>query len=255
MAALSRGKPMRYAAGPKSPTTPASPEPRRRPGSGAVRIRAGLPWLPLPTLALPVWLAAMGLILALLFLLTPGIRRGQAWSRGAARRTKEEPGGDGMRSGHLCVLILLLMGLVPPNAAADQLGALRPTRTDPCGVRVESRAELDCAAFNAEIEAAAAAKESWPMEPLQVALRRLGVADEMPGTLDLRVEGGGGEAPSSLFVTTAMEGLADDSVAGVWASLELRRLPDGTWRLAREARAWKCARGARAGKFQSRRCP
>jgi hypothetical protein len=52
-----------------------------------------------------------------------------------------------------------------------------------------------------------------------------------------------------------MEGLADDSVAGVWASLELRRLPDGTWRLAREARAWKCARGARAGKFQSRRCP
>lgn len=52
--------------------------------ANAVRIRADLPWLALPTLSFPAWVTAMAFLLVLLSLLTPSVRGGQAWSRVAA---------------------------------------------------------------------------------------------------------------------------------------------------------------------------
>jgi hypothetical protein len=159
-----------------------------------------------------------------------------------------------MRAVRLGVSILLLAGLAPRGAAADHLGAQPAPRNHPCGVRVESYTEHNGAAFNLEIERALAAQERWPHEPMQLVLRRLGVGEEMARGVCIDVQGRRGEVQDSLVATAVMEGLADDSVAGVWARMELRRQPDGTWRLAREARAWKCARGAHMDRYQDRPC-
>jgi len=160
-----------------------------------------------------------------------------------------------VRTGRAGVVLWLVLGLAPQPAAADRSGPPRAAADDACAVSVRSRAVTDCAGFNADVDRAVAAQERWPREPMQLVLRRLGLGAETPRRLCLDSRSGRGESPDSLAVTALLDGLADDSVAAAWVRLALRRQPDGTWRVAREERAWKCVRGPQAGEYQGSPCP
>lgn len=120
---------------------------------------------------------------------------------------------------------------------------------------VRSWEVLDPAAFNAEAAAALEAGAAWPRSAVEVVVRRLGLGDELPRQLSLTWAGSGAENPSVLVVTAVTGGLLDDSIAGVWAEMQLEKQTNGVWRVVRDHRAWRCVRGGQTEHFDRIPCP
>lgn len=124
---------------------------------------------------------------------------------------------------------------------------------------VDSTVALDPALFNAEIQAAMTAGKSWPRNPYLVILRRLHLGleadQELPRGLKLEVTGDGRQSPDLLSVTAILDGLHDDSIAAIRQTMELRRQEDGSWKVAAETAAYRCARGGRMAAFSGEPCP
>lgn len=160
------------------------------------------------------------------------------------------------------MLMLALIVAGPGPAAADHPGqgpGAGPAQADAsaagAGPRVTSFEELEISPFNAEIERAVAGGEPWAREPMQLVLRLLGVSDEIPKEFTMSARGNRLEWPDSLSVTAVMDGLADDSVAGIWTQAELVRAADGTWRVWRWRQAYRCARVRQMDEYAGRPCP
>ena len=118
---------------------------------------------------------------------------------------------------------------------------MQPQVLDLLNLPVRSSSVLDVGPFNQKIKIAAEAGRSWPMDPLQVALEFVshrGGSLVAISRLDERAE-----AASETVVTIVREGLLDDSVRAVRDELDLVRAEDGSWRLEKARRAFRCYRG------------
>jgi hypothetical protein len=145
-----------------------------------------------------------------------------------------------------CLAILLLLTAAcatPPSHHGN----------DPIDVPVESWESLDVGPLNAAIEEAIAAGDSRTSAPLQLVLDLLG-GDLEARNLTLRQEYNRAEAPDSVRVILARDGLLDDSVRGDWHEFVLYQMPDRTWRVAEARRAVRCRRPD-TGDYQSGPCP
>lgn len=148
----------------------------------------------------------------------------------------------------------------PALAAAALVLALPTTGAvagDAAAIIAVDPVPLEFAEFNAAIDAAAAAGETWVRDPLAVLSRRFANGSgEVSWSMDVSiVRTDTREEPGSLRATVVEEGLRDDSMAGVWASVDLVRGPDGAWRIAADLRAERCARGADTVTWSGRPCP
>lgn len=153
-------------------------------------------------------------------------------------------------------LVALCLFVATPHAGTRPLIATPDELPTPV---VESTRAVDPAPFNAEVEAAMTAGESWPRDPYLVIIRRLhlGLAAglEHPRSVKLEIAGDDKQFPDLLSVTATLDGLHDDSIAAIRQTLELRRQKDGSWRVASETAAYRCARGGRSDAFSGEPCP
>lgn len=158
---------------------------------------------------------------------------------------------------------LLLMVTVPLSLlllSSGPLLAAAPSSAPAGDPVILSSEVVDCQPFNIEIDAALRAGETWPREPLLIVAKRLHLGfdanGEWPLRFDLKMSNDGGQFPKVLRFTALLEGLHDDSIDALWSRLELRRDSDGSWRLAEERNAYRCARGDRRGStFSATPCP
>ncbi|MBN2565345.1 MAG: MliC family protein [Candidatus Eisenbacteria bacterium] len=146
---------------------------------------------------------------------------------------------DGVRAHDSCTLL-------------QQKSAVDPKIMTVLGLPVCSWDREDVGEFNEAVESAARAGETWPEDPLRVALAYVGNATGSVVALTQR--GDSAEAPSRIVITVVREGLADDSVRGVWHELHAARA-GSTWVLTDAYSAWRCWRGTQINSFGSSLCP
>lgn len=142
-------------------------------------------------------------------------------------------------------------------ACSSSVPASGVAAPDPAGIVADDPRPLDFAGFNAGIDAAVAAGETWVRDPLAVVSRRFtNESGEVSWSLALSiVRTDPRDDPGALRATVVEEGLRDDSMAGVWASVDLVRGADGAWRIASDLRAERCARGPDTVTWSGRPCP
>ena len=118
----------------------------------------------------------------------------------------------------------------------------------------DSWVTLDANLLNVRIEKAIAAEESWPQSPLLVTFYLVG-GDEDTRSLILEEIKNRGEGADATKVVCLRDGLLDDSVRGDWHEINLRRFPDGTWRVSDARVAYRCWRSGDSDVYQERPCP
>lgn len=141
-------------------------------------------------------------------------------------------------------LLLLVVGCASPP----------PPAGDPLDVPVDSWGEVDVAPLNSRVDEAADAGLDWPQSALQVTLNLVG-GDVDTRSLALSEVANRGEAPDTMVVVVARDGLLDGSVRGDWHRAVLYRLTDGTWRLHEMRRAFRCYRGGSLDRYSADLCP
>jgi len=141
-------------------------------------------------------------------------------------------------------LLLLVVGCAasPPPAGG------------PLDVPVDSWGEVDAAPLNSRIDEAVDAGLDWPRSALYVTLNLVG-GDVDARSLALSEVGNRGEAPDTMVVVVARDGLLNGSVRGDWHRAILYRLTDGTWRLHEMRRAFRCYRGGSMDTYSADLCP
>ncbi len=107
---------------------------------------------------------------------------------------------------------------------------------------MRSSTNIEPAAFNVAIGAAAGRNEDWVRDPGLVALQ-LSKAADAPRVRLYRADNQM-ESPDSSTVTVIMERLPDDATYGIWTQYRLTRTQDGSWRVAGVRQAYKSRRGA-----------
>jgi hypothetical protein len=117
-----------------------------------------------------------------------------------------------------------------------------------------SWATLDTEPLNERVEMAVAGEEPWPRSPLLVTLHLIG-ADDDARELVLEEIKNRGEGADSTKVVCIRDGLLDDSVRGDWHEFDLKRLPDGTWRVSTAKAAYRCRRSSDTDVYEERPCP
>ena len=143
---------------------------------------------------------------------------------------------------------MLLLLLVVACAAAP------PSVESPLDVPVDSWREVDVALLNSRVDEAVEAGLDWPRSALYVTLNLLG-GDADTRSLALSEVANRGEAPDTMVVVVARDGLLDDSVRGDWHRAVLYRATDGTWRLHEMRRAFRCYRGGSLDRYSAALCP
>jgi len=143
---------------------------------------------------------------------------------------------------------LLLLFLVVGCAAAP------PPAVSPLDVPVDSWGEVDVAPLNSRVDEAADAGFDWPRSALYVTLNLVG-GDGDTRSLALSEVANRGEAPDTMVVVVARDGLLDGSVRGDWHRAVLYRVADGTWRLHEMRRAFRCYRGGSIDGYSADLCP
>ena len=143
--------------------------------------------------------------------------------------------------------VLLLLLMVSCAASPPPAGNL-------LDVPVDSWGEVDVAPLNSRVNEAVDAGLDWPQSALSVTLNILG-GDADTRALALSEVANRGEAPDTMVVVVARDGLMDDSVRGDWHRAVLYRLTDGTWRLHEMRRAFRCYRGGSLDRYSAELCP
>ena len=118
----------------------------------------------------------------------------------------------------------------------------------------ESWSTLDASKLNARVEEAVAAEESWPRSPLLLALHLIG-GDVDTRSLVLEEVKNRGEGADATKIVCIRDGFLDDSIRGDWYEIDLRRLPDGTWRVHEARIAIRCWRSDNPEVYQEKPCP
>ena len=118
---------------------------------------------------------------------------------------------------------------------------------------VISSHDVDVVGFNTALDGAVFVGETWPSDPVIVALRYIGHYDVASLSLVKRDERG--EDPSATTITVIREGLLDDSVRAIWDEIALSRTGDGTWRIAEARRAYRCWRSEQTVSYTAEPCP
>jgi len=113
---------------------------------------------------------------------------------------------------------------------------------------------LDVKALNEQIAAAIAGQETWPQRPLLVTVRFFG-GDANARSLTLESVKNRGEGADAARVVVVRDGFLDDSTRGDWHEVDLRRLPDGSWRINTARAAYRCRRSANTDEYQNKPCP
>jgi len=129
-----------------------------------------------------------------------------------------------------------------------------PTAESPLDVPVDSWLEVNVAPLNSRVDEAVDAGVDWPRSALYVTLDLLG-GDVDTRALVLSEVANRGEAPDTMIVVVARDGLLDDSVRGDWHRAVLYRLTDGTWRFHEMRRAFRCYRGGSLDRYSADLCP
>jgi len=142
------------------------------------------------------------------------------------------------------LLLLVVVGCAAPP----------PSAGDPLDVPVDSWGEVDVAPLNSRVDEAVDAGLDWPQSALYVTLNLLG-GDADTRSLALSEVANRGEAPDTMVVVVARDGLLDDSVRGDWHRTVLYRVTDGTWRLHEMRRAFRCYRGGSLDRYSADLCP
>ena len=141
-------------------------------------------------------------------------------------------------------LVLLVVGCATSPPPAD----------GPLDVPVDSWGEVDVVPLNSRVDEAVDAGLDWPGSALYVTLNLVG-GDADTRSLALSEVANRGEAPDTMVVVVARDGLMDDSVRGDWHRAVLYRLTDGTWRLHELRRAFRCYRGGSPDRYSADLCP
>mgnify|MGYP000884378044 FL=1 len=118
----------------------------------------------------------------------------------------------------------------------------------------ESWSTLDVGTLNVQVEEATSAEKSWPKSPLLVAIHILG-GDVDTRSLVIEEVKNRGEGADQTTVVYIRDGFLDDSVRGDWHELDLRRQPDGTWRVLEVRAAYRCWRSGNTDLYQRGLCP
>jgi hypothetical protein len=125
--------------------------------------------------------------------------------------------------------------------------------TDPSEIPVESWDLVEVEGFNARIDEAVNAGETWPRDPIIVTSEFIWGGLSAHYTRlekqDNRVEGA-----DSTVIVIVRDRFLDDSIRGDWHRITLYRLSDMTWRLAEARRAFRCYRGRQLDSFGSSLC-
>ena len=132
----------------------------------------------------------------------------------------------------LFTLQLLLIGCGKPSPVAQNA-------MDLLSIEVVSSEPVEFWVFNGVIDAAIAAGEKWPQEPVTVVRKFLGGATVMESVFVL--EGPGGN-PSSLKFIVISKGFSDDSVAGerVEGTMELIDDYERNWKITGARSSQRC---------------
>ena len=148
------------------------------------------------------------------------------------------------------VLIPVLLVACTSSKAPPPAMPPEPPSTE---ARVESWQTLDVDEFNASVDEAVGAGETWADDPIDVVDRfiwgRLSAYYTRLEKQDNRVE-----AADSTVITLIRDRFADDSVRGDWHRFVLYRLADGAWRLAEARGAFRCYRGHQQESYGDRLC-
>ena len=123
----------------------------------------------------------------------------------------------------------------------------------PGPVSVKSYNLMDPAPLNAAVDEGVREGAAWVREPLLIVLRDFSGEDTRNITLD--VDYNRVQAADSCVVTRVLEGLADDSLGGLWDQFHLHRTADGSWRCHEVRAATRCARGPNVVDFTKELCP
>ncbi len=129
-----------------------------------------------------------------------------------------------------------------------------PPVESPLDVPVDSWGEVDVARLNSRVDEAVDAGLDWPQSALYVTLNLVG-GDVDARSLALSEVANRGEAPDTMVVVVARDGLLDGSVRGDWHRAVLYRLTDGTWRIHEMRRAFRCYRGGSLDRYSADLCP
>jgi hypothetical protein len=149
-----------------------------------------------------------------------------------------------MRVRYSVLLLLLVAGCA----------ASPPPAESPLAVPVDSWRDVDVMPLNSRVDEAVDAGLDWPRSALYVTLNLVG-GDVDTRSLALSEVANRGEAPDTMVVVVARDGLLDDSVRGDWHRAVLHRLTDGTWRLHEMRRAFRCYRGGSLDRYSADLCP
>ena len=152
---------------------------------------------------------------------------------------------------------LVVLGLTLSACAGPATAPRGYTALNAAAIAAVDPVPFDFAAFNAGIDAAVAHGETWVKDPLAVIARRFrNEGGEFSGEHSLWIRPADRrENPGALRAVLVAEGGGDDAISGLWASLDLVRAPDGGWRVTRDDRAQRCARGDDVTTWSGRPCP
>jgi hypothetical protein len=142
------------------------------------------------------------------------------------------------------VVLSLLTGCAPG----------RPGATDSPQPAIESQEVVDPTPLNEQIARAVAAGAEWPESPLRITVELLG-SEGNTRALSIDEERNVGGGADTMVVVMVRDGFHDDSIRGDWHRVVYGREPDGTWRVARVTRAFRCYRGHHLDTFSSQWCP
>lgn len=163
------------------------------------------------------------------------------------------------RRHHLFVDFVLAGSSQEPHVAAEMYSthlvvvtATRPARGRPEAPVASSFETLPVDRYAERLAKGIADGAPWTGDPIAIARELLGPLSGASIRIDK--QDGPGESPSTSTVTVVQESLLDDSVAGIWQRMMLRRDADGRWSVVSVERAYRCARSG-SGEYTADRCP
>ena len=143
------------------------------------------------------------------------------------------------------IFVVLLLSAC--SAAANSLPELLQSAP-------ESWATVDVDELNARVGEAVAADEAWPRSPLLLVLHLIG-GDMDTRSLVIEELKNRSEGADATKIVCIRDGFLDDSIRGDWWEMDLRRMPDGTWRVSESRIAIRCWRSENTSAYQEKPCP
>jgi hypothetical protein len=111
---------------------------------------------------------------------------------------------------------------------------------------------------NAGIATAQQEGESWPGDPVLIALSVVesgGDAVDERRYLNITYDALGAAPADTAMVTVVTDGYPDDSMRGEWCRFRMVRAQNDTWRVQEFAHAWRCQRGPQTDRYGNEDCP